>query len=150
SVPVNGGSVTTLATGLAEPTAIAVDGTNIYWIERAGGSGGSLKTIPISGGIPTTLASGFLNAQNHMALDATSIYWGDGKIGGGGVIKKVAKSGGFVTTLVGSGILALETAIAVDASNVYFTDGAGNIKSVPVAGGSVTTLGAGNPNDMAL
>ena len=149
-VPVNGGTITTLASGLVQPSAIEVDANYVYWIERNGGSNGSLKKIPKTGGSITTLAAGFLNAQNHMALDASNVYWGDGKSGGGGVIKKVSKNGGTVTTLVSEGILSMETAIAVDASYVYFTDDLNNIKKVPINGGTVTTVGTGNPSELIL
>ncbi len=149
-VPINGGAVTTLSSGLVEPSAIAVDNSFVYWIERNNGSNGSIKKIPLGGGSPTTLATGLNNAQNHMALDASFIYFGDGISGGGGAIRKVSKSGGAVTTLVSTGILNLRTAIAVDLSYVYFTDDLNNIKRVPVNGGTVTTIGSGNPSAMTL
>jgi len=149
-VSVNGGDVTTLASELPEPRAIDVDASYVYWIERNNGSNGSLKKIPINGGTVITLVTGLRNAQNHMALDADNIYWGDGKAGGGGEIKKVSKNGGAVTTLVSNGILNLKTAIAVDNTYVYFYDDQNHIKTVPINGGTVTTIGAGTPEAYAL
>ncbi|MCK9423782.1 MAG: DUF5050 domain-containing protein [Bacteroidales bacterium] len=149
-VSVNGGDVTTLASGLPEPRAIAVDASSVYWIERNNGSNGSLKKVPVNGGDVTTLVTGLRNAQNHMALDANNIYWGDGKAGGGGEIKKVSKNGGTVTSLVSTGILNLKTAIAVDETFVYFYDDLNHIKTVPVNGGAVTTIGTGTPEAYAL
>ncbi|MCA0447999.1 MAG: N-acetylmuramoyl-L-alanine amidase [Bacteroidetes bacterium] len=149
-VSINGGNVTTLANDLIEPTAIVVDDSFIYWIERNNGSNGSLKKVAINGGSITTLATGLNNAQNQMTQDASYIYFGDGLTGGGGAIRKVPKGGGSVITLVSTGIINLRTAIAVDPSNVYFTDDQNNIKMVPVNGGSVTTIGSGNPVAMIL
>lgn len=69
----------------------------------------------ISGGAPTTLASG----QNHpeaIAVDATSAYWMDRA---SNTVMKVALSGGTPSTLA-SGQNA-PGGIAVDSMNVYWT-----------------------------
>lgn len=145
-----GGSVSTLATGLVEPTAIAVDNTYVYWIERNNGSNGSIKRIKKDGTSLQTLATGLNNAQNFMALDTNNIYFADGKPGGGAIIRKVSKNGGLPVPLAGTDMFNLRPAIAVDGSYVYFTDDLGNIKRASVNGGSVTTLGPGNPIAMAL
>lgn len=149
-ISVNGGSITTLASGLSYPTAIKVDASFVFWIERNNGSNGTLKKVSINGGTVTELVTGLQNAQNHFALDNNNIYWGDGKSGGGGVIKKVSKDGGTVTTLVNSGIMNMTTAIAVDNDYVYFYDDINSIKTVPVNGGTVSTIGSGSPAAMEL
>ena len=148
SAPVTGGAITTLATGV-EPSAIALDESYVYWIERNNGSNGVLRRVPKAGGTPVTLASGLRNAQNFLAIDATSVYFGDGNPGGGGSIRKVGKSGGVVTTLVADN-LNLTTAVATDGSFVYFHDDRGNIKRVPVNGGAAATIGGGSPSAMVV
>jgi hypothetical protein len=78
--PVQMGNSVTLAAGLTLPGAIAVDGTDVYWLN--GGSsdpmnpGGSLMKCSIDGcnGMPTVLALG-LSGPSRMVLDATTVYF---------------------------------------------------------------------------
>ena len=50
--PLTGGTVTTLESGQAEPTEVAVDASHIYWA-----SGGTINEAPLTGGTVTTLAN---------------------------------------------------------------------------------------------
>ena len=85
---------TLLASGQANPGALAVDKTHVYWLNGGGGvTPASVMRVPIGGGTPTQLA----NAQSPsgIALDATSLYWSDsGSIFamplGGGTVKPLA------------------------------------------------------------
>lgn len=72
-VPIAGGAAVTLASGQQNPSALAVDDTNLYW---ATGSGGTVVKLPLAGGDPTLVASG-QGAVGGLAIDATSIYWAD-------------------------------------------------------------------------
>jgi hypothetical protein len=149
SVPKNGGSVTTLSTGV-EPDAIAVDTVQVYWIERNNGDNGSIRSIPKFGGVPQTIVTGLHNAQNFLALDDQFIYFGDGQPGGGGAIRKVSKSGGPVTTLVNSGLPNLTTAIAVDNTFAYFSDGVGHLMRVPKTGGATSIVANADPSAITV
>lgn len=149
-VPKSGGAVTDLASSLIEPCAIAISGTDVFWLERAGGSGGILGRVPKGGGAAVPLATGLHNAQNHLALDATHVYFGDGKGGGGGAIRRVPIAGGAVQTLVDTGIVNLSTAIAVDDTWVYFDNDSDDIKRVPKAGGAVEHVGTGSPSSLRI
>ena len=44
-IPVSGGTITTLASGLNAPSTIQVDGTNIYYSETPNSGGGSIKKM---------------------------------------------------------------------------------------------------------
>ncbi len=149
-VPKTGGSVTTLATKLPEPTAIEVDNTHAYWLERNNGKNGSIKRVAKGGGSVLVVATGFKNAQNHLALDDTHVYFGDGKEGGGGQIKKAPKGGGATVTLIDEGILNLATAVDVDESWVYFHNDKGSIMRIGKNGGAPQTLGGGDASAMFL
>jgi hypothetical protein len=61
---------------------------------------------------------------------------------------KVAIAGGSPVTLASS--LTAPAAIALDASNVYFTLGNGNVESVPKAGGSPLTIASGQTGVLGL
>ena len=72
-------SNTVLANNLNNPMGIAVDGTNVYWVDEGAGT---VMSVPLAGGAPKTLASG-QNKPWAIAVDATGIYWtnnGDGTV----------------------------------------------------------------------
>ena len=49
--PLGGGAPTTLASGLANPLAMALSSTTVYWVNNAFGSAnGSVNAVPIAGG----------------------------------------------------------------------------------------------------
>lgn len=70
AVPVGGGTVVTLVSGLTEPAGIATDGTSVFWDDFADGS---VNQVSIAGGSPTTLASN-LGHPGAMATDGTNVY----------------------------------------------------------------------------
>jgi hypothetical protein len=64
-----GGSLTMLALG--QPNAIAVDSSDVYWVDY---NGGLVMKVGLAGGAPAVMAFG----QDHpatIALDATHVYW---------------------------------------------------------------------------
>jgi sugar lactone lactonase YvrE len=83
--PIEGGPVTTLATGQDHPSGIVVDADNVYFTCHA--PGGSVRRVLKTGGPVITLAA----AQNlpvYLATDATSLYWTNS---GSGTVMKLAK-----------------------------------------------------------
>jgi hypothetical protein len=84
SVPASGGTPTLLS---SDPVfGFATDGANIYWtVSKCDDSvanpycSGSLQKMPVGGGTPITLASGWtFNDVSAVAVDATSVYWTSG------------------------------------------------------------------------
>ena len=141
-VPLAGGSITTLVTGLDSPGALAVDAANLVWAEpwrlgRAALDGSSVKT----------LASGISSGMSPIAVDSSNVYVLDGDY-----IKKVPLAGGTMekVTSAHSGTIGdlsvVNQDIATDGVNIYWTtEGTGTgygptIQKVSVLGGPTVTL----------
>lgn len=69
-VPKSGGTVESLATGIAS-SAAAVDGADVYWTDR---KGGTLYKVPVAGGAPVTVATG-LDSPSRIAVDGQHIFF---------------------------------------------------------------------------
>jgi hypothetical protein len=154
TVPLAGGTPTTLASGQYSPLSIAVDATSVYFVSQGSNlRNGSVMKVPIGGGAPTTLASGqFL--VGALAVDATSVYWTNGgATGSDGHLMKVPIAGGAATTLAtgwsavtpGRAWGTIATPIAVDATSVYWmaggaNPGGGSLMKVAKDGGTTITL----------
>ncbi|MDI1431843.1 hypothetical protein [Polyangium sorediatum] len=99
---------------------LAVDGTNVYWVEP---SAGTLMKVPKEGGTPVVLAKDLADPVS-LTLDGDSVYVTlRGKDGGSlderGVLR-VPKEGGDVADVArGPQISAFD--VAVDAEHVYWT-----------------------------
>ena len=125
SMPIAGGTPTTLAMGQPNPTRIAVDKSNVYWVNDV--FPGTLVTVPIAGGAPTTLATASLSEQTFTDVqsDGTNVYFAmnEGVTGsqtGPGAIEMVAVVGGPVLVLASG--LGNPIRMAMDQKTVYWTD----------------------------
>ena len=113
-----------------QPIALAVDSTNVYWVNE----GGSIVKAPLAGGPPITLASGQPNPQ-AIAIDSTNVYWVTNVTGvAQNAVLKMPLHGGAISTLA----TGLDPrGIAVDTTSVYWTDGTrggGRVWKVPISG----------------
>jgi len=120
----------------AFPKGIAVNGTSVFWLEAMSGT---VMKIPVSGGAPTTLATAPNGAQSSiadLAIDATNVYW---TAGNDGTVTKVPIIGGPAVILAENENAA--TGIAVDGSNVYWSNGL-SIKKIPIGGGAAVAIGS--------
>ncbi len=127
-VPLSGGNAGLLyAADTDPPFAIALDATNIYWVNKGGAA---VSKLPIGGGSFTELANG-QSSPRAVAVDASSVYWVTST-----TIMKVGLNGGAPTTLASG--QQKPTDLAVDATHVYWTDFlAGTIMSIVLSGGGV-------------
>jgi hypothetical protein len=81
SIPGSGGKVTTLASGQADPSAIAIDTSDVYWANEGvcpGDGGpcekGSVVKVAKTGGPAITLATDQVDL-GPIAVDSMSAYW---------------------------------------------------------------------------
>jgi len=71
-----GGAPTLVASGLAQPTSLAVDDQNVYFATTSSSVGG-IARVPKSGGDVEVLAS-CLDAPVELVIDSTSVYFTSG------------------------------------------------------------------------
>jgi hypothetical protein len=160
-VPINGGTVTTLASSLNQLAGIAIDTTSVYYAEQGLSK---VSKVPIGGGTTTTLGN-MWSYPIGIAIDSTNVYGAvnNNWWAGYSSVQKISINGGTATTLA-SGLNATYF-IAVDATSVYWTehlvynggttqqgDGTGAVKKISINGGSVTTLASGlnRPNQIVV
>ncbi len=93
SIPVAGGPITTLATTSTGIDTLAVDDAYVYYVD-----GGTLKRVPIGGGSPLAVASGFSNTVT-LKVDSGNVYATVSPANGpiGSVIRAPAGGGAAVT-----------------------------------------------------
>ncbi len=109
--------------------AIAVDATNVYYAINSFAGAGTIGSIPIAGGPPTTLATGRPGSLMAIAVDDRNVYWveGEGTIQQG-AIAAVPKAGGRVAVLATG--LSDPMSVAVDSSGVYFPSAGGGVGKI--------------------
>ncbi|MGH7436543.1 MAG: hypothetical protein ACRENE_12790, partial [Polyangiaceae bacterium] len=113
-IPIDGGFAggVVLAPNEPDPTNLAIDSTNLYWVNAAAGS--TVISMPLGGGAETTIASN-QNVPRRIAIDATTAYWTSNGLN---AVLCAPLTGGTVTTLASSQVAAF--GIAVDATAVYW------------------------------
>ena len=83
AAPLDGGDVSTLASGQVGPLQIALDETNLYWSNY---SSGEIMMLELTGGVPRVLAAG-QSCPGGIALDDTNVYWANYCSSGAGIMK---------------------------------------------------------------
>lgn len=131
SIPIAGGSPTTIVANVSGVTTMAVDATRVFYA-TANSVAGALK----AGGGAVTYASG-ANLVVTMASDGTNVFWSD--FNGDSV--RSAPVGGGAAKLVG--VTGLVTVIALSATDVWGVNVNGLVR-VPKAGGTVQTVYGGD------
>lgn len=136
SLPLTGGTITTIANGLVNPGRLAVYAATAYWTESGAYDGcclvvgaGSVRKVSLSGGAAATAVAN-LDDPGAIAADGSGIAWGETwRIG------KAPVGGGNASTAV-SGIATNMARIAISQSTVFVLDG-DYIKAVPLSGGTI-------------
>jgi len=115
SVPKAGGNISPL-TALTAVRLLALHGASLFWSSDNGG-GGSLMTIPTSGGTPTALQKAIVSS---IAADDTDVYWSAyiWQNPGASYVAKIPIAGG-TPQMIATGLDNLG-GIAVDTTHVYW------------------------------
>jgi hypothetical protein len=154
ALALDGGTVTTLASGQDSPGAVAVADAGVYFVvggtylADGGRSPASVLSVPLAGGTPATVVSG-LGPIGPVATNGDVVAFVVSSVAGTvSQISTAPSVGGATTVLATSNHFV--PAIAVDATTVYWADASssgidttsadGAIRSVPLAGGPATVL----------
>jgi sugar lactone lactonase YvrE len=126
-LPLAGGTVETLASGLGNPEGTALDGQALYWSELVGEPDGRIARVPLGGGPVTVLATGLDNPRG-IALWNDQVYY-NGASGAGAArragVWRVPAGGGSSTLVVeacGIGQGGAIDGLAVDATHIFYVD----------------------------
>jgi hypothetical protein len=141
SIPIAGGTATTLATNLYQPYFLQHDATSLYW----GLNGDVIASIPLGGGTPFPLQASNNTGLTGLAVDATNVYHTeDYTVPQDCSVVAVPKGGGMRVTLASGGNWNIPTGLAVSGGTVYWgVIQPGAILMVPAGGGATSTLVSG-------
>ena len=131
----NGGTPVEIAAA-TWPYALAVDATNVYWLEQVQPNSGVLKA-PIVGGPAVQLAVSDPIEPTAIALDDDHVYFSNGE----GTVFVVSKNGG-PTKLVLSNLGQFPAGLAADATTLYIASSTKLVR-IPLGGGAAETLATG-------
>jgi hypothetical protein len=126
-VPVGGGTPTQVVTGGDKNTCVAVDGSGIYYFDAD-----RLMTAPLSGGGAAPLASGQhavkgapLVAAGGFVYWITDVYGNVDAYNGKNAIVRVSTTSGGAVEIISAEVVGVPGGLAVDDSNVYYSDESG-------------------------
>jgi hypothetical protein len=140
-VALGGGTPIALATNRDSPTALAVSATNVYWAEGSG-----LAEVPLSGSTtPIVLWTGIGVTTAGVAVDARNVYVTVSDVGATGFVAQIPLNGLGETYLASN--LDYPQGIAVDTTNVYWTNWMGATVSEEPIGGTGAAALASNQDD---
>jgi hypothetical protein len=149
SVPIRGGTPELLSTPIptsqpqlvATPPLLVTSTGIVYEVPVQGSSNNVIARAPLSGGSAVMLAS-VSGSNSALATDGTTIYFADDT-----ALKRIPIAGGPVTVLATLADDPSEvTGLAVVGSNLVSTQEGGTVSSVPLTGGSPTTLAIDQAN----
>jgi hypothetical protein len=145
-IPLEGGTATTHAPDEGWFSPLAVDATRVVWVSNSASAGSMVRTVPLGGGTPTTIATAG-SSPYGVALDDSWVYWTvSNYTSPGGAVLKAPLSGGAAVALATGQTNPRE--IAVTSNNVYWVNYG---DSPPATNGALmrALLDGGNPTTLA-
>jgi hypothetical protein len=144
SLPLAGGTPSTVVSGRWTPQGIAADDTYVFWAES---SQNQLLRRPLGGGTTTTLSTGTSSDPTAVAVGAGTVYWTDSELNNMGSVLMSPENTLTATGTV-QGSQDLPQALAVDSTYVYWVDfeGTGAVWQYTINGGQKQQVGTGDSN----
>lgn len=134
SVPLGGGSVVTLATGVARAKVFKLDANALYWTDW---EAGQVMSVPLAGGTPKVLASN-QEYPSGLAVNATHIFWTTEGYSNPGTVMRATLSGSEPTLI---STQDTPRSVTVDDTHVYWScDYESLLRKAPLAGGPITDV----------
>jgi len=138
---------TSPASGTATPISLVVHDTNAFIGNSYGGTtgDGSITSLPVAGGTPTALASGF-TGYPHLTVVGGTVYYTQAAS-----VWRVPADGSEAATTLHIGAGDHYSGLTSDGVRLYLTsaDG-GTVSSMPFAGGAPTTIAAGEARPLEI
>jgi hypothetical protein len=142
------GCLTVLASGQGGPSGIAIDGTNVYYLNS---SSAEVMKVPIGGGTPVKLTSASA-VDRGIAVDSTTVYFTESA--GAGAVGSVPITGGGITFVAPTE--AVPGSIVMDSAGLYWANAPGGapgaVRYAQIDGGAAVTLAKNlvGPEGLAL
>jgi hypothetical protein len=151
-VPVAGGTPAQVVAGGDKSTCVAVDGSGVYYFEAD-----KLMKAPLSGGGAAPLASGQhllkgapIVAAGGFVYFITDVYGNVDAFNGKNAIVRVSTTSGGAVEIVSAELTGNPGGLAVDDSNVYYSDQTGVFARALAAPATATSFGQSSLHGNAL
>jgi hypothetical protein len=154
------GPANTPGPSLSNAHGVALDATNVYWVSRGAAGNAVIASSPLAGGVVSTLGmttAGVNFVPYGVAVDGATLYFvGSEAVGTAGLFT-IPITGGVPNEIwMAPGAPTKPIDVAVKGANVYWIDNGsgtapnGSVYSMPVTGGTVTTMASGLMNPLTL
>jgi hypothetical protein len=145
-IPIAGGMPSDVVTGQMNPYALVVDASNVYF----GNDGDfTLKFAPLAGTTAKTITTGMTAGTKGLALANNVLFYADSHN-----LNSVATAENSTPTVLGQGDTGgkgLPSEIALDATNVYYTDAnAFGVERHPQVGTGASVAMVGSQGDLVM
>lgn len=143
----------TLASGLTQPSGLAVDGKYVHWSDRMGSTPRVMRAT-LSGGNPTLVANDLpVSWDNPLVSNGDYVVWATETTSGSGsppngAIKRVHSGDQDVTTIVSN---VSSVTVRMDDAHIYWADsGVGTLHEVELDGTMPHEIAAAGANVFAM